>query len=90
MSAFRGRSNFPLVMSAFGGKADSLAHLSERLLIARSGQLSVPVGPASQPHLANIAAAIYGFRDRYATVPRREGPAEDVGDSHHLLHKVRH
>jgi hypothetical protein len=36
MSAFRGRCNFPALMSAFGGKADVLAHLSECLLIAEA------------------------------------------------------
>ena len=37
MSAFRERCNFPPVMSAFGGKADSLEQPSERLLVAISG-----------------------------------------------------
>ncbi len=41
MSAFRNRCNFWPVMSAFGGKADSLAHLSECLLIATSGHSRV-------------------------------------------------
>ena len=42
MSAFRNRCNFPLVMSAYGGKADVPVHLSERLLIATSGHSRLP------------------------------------------------
>ena len=37
MSAFRDRCNFPPPMSAFGGKADALTHLSACPLIAISG-----------------------------------------------------
>ncbi len=37
MSAMGQKRTFPFLMSAFGGKADFLAHLSECLLIARSG-----------------------------------------------------
>jgi hypothetical protein len=43
MSAFEDRRNFPPVMSAFGGKADSLAPYSACPLIAKSGHTKVTI-----------------------------------------------